>query len=199
MSGFSGGKLQKETMKKVKKISFVFLTLLLSLTALSWGAYYWDYSSHYYSDYGFWAEARIYLEDGEVIEGTFIFDSSFLWVLDEEVGVAYQLNLGDISWFERHGRRGMTIATSQGEIIEAESTSSWKSGHSLFVYGIPEERDLDKGLKQVGLEMYVVNLDRKYNHPQGLKYIKRVELLSSEPDFGDVELHNFTEGEFKVE
>ncbi len=199
MSGFSGGKLQKETMKKVKKISFVLLPLLLSLTALSWGAYYWDYFSHYYSDYGFWAEARIYLEDGEVIEGTFIFDSSFLWVLDEEVGVAYQLNLGDISWFERHGRRGMTIATSQGEIIEAESTSSWKSGHSLFVYGIPEERDLDKGLKQVGLEMYVVNLDRKYNHPQGLKYIKRVELLSSEPEFGDVELHNFTEGEFKVE
>ena len=77
-------------MKKVKKISFVLLPLLLSLTALSWGAYYWDYFSYNYNDYGFWAEARIYLEDGEVIEGTFIFDSSFLWVLDEEVGVAYQ-------------------------------------------------------------------------------------------------------------
>jgi hypothetical protein len=184
-------------MHQLKFVSLVTLFLISSST-LGWSAYYSDSFSEQYNDAGYKTTARLFLDNGEIVEGSFIIDSSFLWVNDQETGVAYRLYFSDVSWFERHGRQAMTIATTSGKIIEATSTSSWKSGYSLYVYGILDDRELNKGLEQSGLASYVVNLDRKNNHPSGLKYIKRVEFIGS--GVGDEQLKLEGEGseEFRL-
>jgi hypothetical protein len=167
-------------MRSLKFLSIMAMFLFFS-GALGWSAYYADSFTDQNNDRGYKTTARLFLEGGETVEGSFIIDSSFLWIKDQETGVAYRVYFSDVSWFERHGRRGMTIATTSGKIIEATFASSWKSGYSLYVYGIPSDRELNRGLEQTGLASYVVNLDRKFNHPSGIKYIKRMEFTASGP------------------
>jgi len=184
-------------MKKTLNIIPITLMMLLSASNI-WGLYYWDYYPTNSKDNGFIALARLYLENGDIVEGEFIFDSSHLWVKDEDVDVAFQIDLEEVAWFEREGRRKMTIFTEWGEEISGEYTASLKSGYSLFIYRIPEERETAKLLKQLGLEMFIVNLDRKNNHPTGVEYIKRVEILSSVQEPYDFEVDEPGTGEFKV-